>query len=54
MDKSKEVKILENFAEYVATNYERITHKNSPAVIQLTPTSVKYTITNNILANKFC
>ena len=52
MSKKSEIKILEKFSEYVATNYERITHKNSPASVQITKTSAKYVITNTILMNK--
>lgn len=53
MHKEEELEILNNFATYVAENYERITHKNSPAIVQITPTSCKYVITNNILINRF-
>jgi ribonucleoside-diphosphate reductase alpha chain len=53
MHKEEEVGILNKFAERVALDYERITHKNSPATIQITPTSSRYVITNNILLNKF-
>lgn len=53
MDKQKEVKILESFASYVAQNYERITHKNTPAMVQIVPTSARYCITNTSLINKF-
>ncbi len=53
MNKEEEIPILERFAEYVATNYERITHKNSPATVRITPTSCKYSITNTFVINKF-
>ena len=53
MEKEIERPILEKFAEYVASNYERITHKNSPATVQLTATSSKYVITNTQLISKF-
>ena len=53
MHKEEEKGILEDFAEYVASNYERLTHKNSPATIQITNTSSKYVITNTQLINKF-
>lgn len=53
MDKKSEIPILEKFAEYVSTNYERITHKNTPACVQITPTSGRFVVTNNILINKF-
>lgn len=53
MNKFEEAKITENFASYVSENYERATHKNSPATLQITPTSCKYNITNTALVNKF-
>ena len=53
MHKDEEIKILENFAEYVAENYERTTHKLSPASVQITQTSGKYVITNNSLISRF-
>ncbi len=53
MSKETEVPILEHFAEYVAESYERITHVNSPALIQMTKTSGKYVITNNSVIEKF-
>jgi len=53
MHKEEEVRILNKFAERVALDYDRITHKNSPATIQITPTSSRYVITNNILLNRF-
>ncbi|MEK6915749.1 MAG: LAGLIDADG family homing endonuclease [Nanoarchaeota archaeon] len=53
MEKEYEKPILEKFAEYVASNYERITPRNSPATVQLTNTSSKYVITNTKLINKF-
>ena len=53
MERESERPILEKFAEYVASNYERITHVNSPATVQLTKTSSKYVITNTQLINKF-
>jgi ribonucleoside-diphosphate reductase alpha chain len=52
MNKFNERSIIEKFAEYTATNYERLTHKNSPASIQITPTSVKYSIVNTSLINR--
>ncbi|MBU4086418.1 MAG: intein-containing adenosylcobalamin-dependent ribonucleoside-diphosphate reductase, partial [Nanoarchaeota archaeon] len=52
MSNKSEIKILERLSEYVATNYERVTHKNSPASVQITKTSAKYVITNSILMNK--
>ncbi|MDP4039213.1 MAG: LAGLIDADG family homing endonuclease [Candidatus Pacearchaeota archaeon] len=53
MDKQKESGILSSFAEYVSSNYERMTHKTSPASVQITKTSGKYVITNNNLISKF-
>ena len=53
MEKETERPILEKFAEYVASNYDRITHKNSPATVQMTATSSKYVITNTQLINRF-
>ena len=52
MNRQSEVTILQKLAEYVATKYERITHKNCPATVQITKTSAKYVITNNILLNR--
>ncbi len=51
MDKINERKIVENIASYAAENYQRITHKNSPAVAIQAPTSARFTITNNSLIN---
>ncbi len=53
MHKQEEKEILNKFAQYTAENYERITHKNSPATMQITATSGKYNITNSLLVNKF-
>ena len=53
MSKQSEMSILNKFSEYVATTYDRITHKTSPAVVQVTQTSGKYVITNNTLLTKF-
>lgn len=53
MNKEEEKPILEKFANYTSENYERLTHKNSPAVVQMTQTSAKYNITNNLLINRF-
>ncbi|MBU0957555.1 MAG: intein-containing adenosylcobalamin-dependent ribonucleoside-diphosphate reductase [Nanoarchaeota archaeon] len=52
MHKENESSILNKFANYVAENYERMTHKNSPATVQITNTSGKYSITNNTVINK--
>ena len=49
MSKEREIPILEKFSEYVGTNYERITHKNSPASVQIANTSGRYVVTNNKL-----
>jgi ribonucleoside-diphosphate reductase alpha chain len=51
MHAEQERAILERFAESVALNYSRITHKNSPATIQIAKTSCKYVITNSFLMN---
>ena len=53
MNKKEEQPILEKFASYVSEEYERTTHKNSPATIQITNTSAKYSITNTRLIEKF-
>ncbi len=53
MHKFDEKEILESFAVYTAENYERITHKNTPALVQMTSTSAKYNITNTLLIDKF-
>ncbi|MBI2151349.1 vitamin B12-dependent ribonucleotide reductase, partial [Candidatus Woesearchaeota archaeon] len=52
MNKESETAILEKFAEYVALSYERITHRDSPALVQMTKTSAKYVITNQVLIKK--
>ncbi len=49
MHKEQEASILQKFAAYVAENYERQTHKLSPATVQLTQTSGKYVVTNTTL-----
>ncbi len=51
MDAATETPILETFAEYTA-EYGRITHKNHPATVQLTKTSGKFTVSNQVLINK--
>jgi ribonucleoside-diphosphate reductase alpha chain len=53
MNKFEEKRILESFAEYVSSNYERATHQNFPAQVQITDTSAKYVITNSILQSRF-
>ena len=53
MHKSDEKNVVEKFAVYTSEKYERRTHKDSPATIQMTETSAKYTITNNLLKNRF-
>ncbi len=53
MSKETEREILDTFSEYVAANYERQTHKNSPATVQITKTSGKYVITNTSLIQRF-
>lgn len=53
MSKQTELPILQRFSEYVAENYDRATHKNSPATVLLTKTSGKFTITNTTLINRF-
>ena len=53
MSKKEELPILNKFSEYVATSYDRVTHKDSPASIQMTQTSGKYVITNSSLISKF-
>jgi len=53
MNKEKEAPILQKFAVRIEMDYDRITHKNSLATIQMTPTSVRYLITNTSLLNKF-
>jgi len=53
MNREQEKAILQKFAESVAINYERTCHKNSPAMVQITPTSCKYVITNTLLQNRF-
>ncbi len=53
MSKESELPVLESFATYVAQNYERVTHKNSAALVHLTPTTSKYTITNTTVLERF-
>ncbi|MEK6888596.1 MAG: LAGLIDADG family homing endonuclease [Nanoarchaeota archaeon] len=53
MHKTDEKNILDKFAGYVAENYERITHKNTPASVQITQTSAKYEVTNTSLISMF-
>ena len=53
MNKEEEKPILEKFAQYVATNYTRITHKNCPAQVCMAPTACRYNITNTSLLKKF-
>lgn len=53
MSKESELPVLENFAEYVASNYERQTHISSPATVQITKTSGKYVITQTALLDRF-
>ncbi len=44
--------ILENLSVYIAEHYERITHKNSPATVQITKTTHKLNIRNNALITR--
>ncbi len=53
MSKETEIPVLERFAEYVTENYERITHVNSPAAVQLTKTSGKYVVAVSSLVERF-
>ena len=53
MNKETEILVLETFAEYVATQYERITHIHSPATVQLTKTSGKFVVANSQLIGRF-
>ena len=53
MNKYEEVGILQRFAERVAMDYARITHKNSPAVITSPQTTSRFVITNNLVINQF-
>ena len=52
MEKEKEVPILQKFASYAEENYERQTHKSSPALVTQRQTSAAYVITNTILKEK--
>ena len=52
MDKLNEREIIESFANYTAENYSRLTHKNTPAITIQTPTSARFTVTNNLLINR--
>ncbi len=52
MNKETERPVLTTFAEYVST-YERTTHRQSPATVQLTATSAKFTITNSRVISRF-
>ncbi len=52
MSREEELPLLEHFAEYVA-EYERTTHCDVPASVQITKTSGKYVITNTRVVEKF-
>ena len=52
MEKEREVPILQKFASYAEENYERQTHKSSPALVTQRQTSAAYVITNTILKEK--
>ena len=51
MDAATETPILETFAQYTA-QYGRITHRSNPATVQITKTSGKFTVANQLLVNK--
>jgi ribonucleoside-diphosphate reductase alpha chain len=53
MNKESEIPILQKFSERISEDYERITHKSSPANVQIVPTGARYTITNSLVMNKF-
>ena len=53
MSKETEMPVLETFATYVASNFERATHKQSPATVQIAKTSGKYVITHQQVIEKF-
>ena len=53
MNKESEMQVLETFAEYVAMTYERSTHRDTPALVQVTKTSGKYVITNTRVIEEF-
>jgi len=44
--------LLEDISTYIGENFDRMTHKNSPATVQITPTSTKLHITNNKVVEK--
>ena len=52
MEKERETPILQKFASYAEENYERQTHKSSPALVTQRQTSAAYVITNTILKEK--
>jgi ribonucleoside-diphosphate reductase alpha chain len=52
MSKDSESQILQKFADYNSANYERKTHQNFPATVQITQTSARYTIKNAQLFEK--
>ncbi|MBI2582628.1 vitamin B12-dependent ribonucleotide reductase [Candidatus Woesearchaeota archaeon] len=52
MEKERETPILQKFASYTEENYERQTHKSSPALVTQRQTSAAYVITNTILKEK--
>ncbi len=53
MSKETELPVLTKFSEYVATNFERVTHHTSPATVQITATSGKYVVGNQAVIAKF-
>ena len=53
MSKQSELPILNRFSDYVASSYDRVTHKSSPATVQVTQTSGKYVVTNQTLISQF-
>ncbi len=53
MDKNKENKIIQKFAEYTAENFERQTHQNYPAKATTTQTSAKLTLSSHAVIQKF-
>ena len=52
MDKDTEQGVLESVASYVAENYERQTHKCSPATVTIRETSAAYVIDNSLLKQR--
>lgn len=52
MEKIEESAVLQKFADRIASDYSRITHKNHPAIIHSHQATCRYAITNNSVIEK--